>query len=176
MQRLCLTAQAIGKNRSSLPQHDSLFSVARPFSPLRTNVHHLSHHIHPAPLPQFQHQDFLRNSLTMDFDIDTDNSPPALAILPEELLLAIIERLTIPSLVALSQVNRKFQRIARPILCAKRFSFLLNAQSFSLEEGQRFACFICCKTYFSDSFSVNQTRGRRAIDGDKELWRFCADC
>jgi hypothetical protein len=124
------------------------------------------------------------------------NSPlllASLSSLPEELCLPVIENCDMPSIIALSMTNRKFQRLADPNGKARHslmLEFLAKAQDFPqwqlrgefqrLREGWRkcgYICYTCKKVLPSDRFAdkdVKGTRGGRAAR--RYTKRGCIQC
>jgi hypothetical protein len=103
------------------------------------------------------------------------------ALLPEELYLAIIDHLPIPSIIALSQTNRLFNRVANPTSESKSpllNAFLIEAQHFSRWRGDGFACFVCDRILPRRRFSNDHTKDERGRDGptSRQTERFCVQC
>jgi hypothetical protein len=101
------------------------------------------------------------------------------ALLPEELYLAIIDHLPMPSIIALSQTNRLFNRVANLTSDLKRpqlNAFLISAQASPRWRGDGFACFVCTKVLPRRRFSDDHTKDERGRDGAEQTERFCVPC
>jgi len=98
----------------------------------------------------------------------------SLAALPEELKLAIIERLDVPSIISLRQTNKTFNRLCDPIdksRHAELQTFLISAETFPHWQGHAFACFTCKKVMPRTSFTSLQL-----VNSSQKRTRFCIDC
>lgn len=111
---------------------------------------------------------------------DVSDDPAALSSLPEELHLAIIEKLDVASLFALSRTSRQFQRLADPLDTSRRCAledFLIEAQYFARWQAQDgFACFTCSKVLPRNDFGDTQIKGKHGLNGNKQRLRFCIEC
>jgi hypothetical protein len=109
---------------------------------------------------------------------DDSNKAPLLATLPEELCLAIIEKLDMSSIIALSKTNRQFNRLSDPTAKSRRpmlYEFLLEAQTFPRwQDG--FACFTCAKVLPRSRFANAQSKHKRGRNGSDQKRRFCVQC
>jgi hypothetical protein len=115
--------------------------------------------------------------------VDTNPTPPpqaSLPGLPEELCIAIIDECDIPSLIALSQTSRLFNRLIDPFapsLYWQMRDFLIKSQSFPYAQAiDGFACFICTKVLPRSNFTDKHTRSPYGRLGSLQRLRFCIPC
>jgi hypothetical protein len=110
--------------------------------------------------------------------VDDGIRPPLLATLPEELCLAIIEKLDISSIIALSQTSRRFNRLSDPTEESRHsqmIKFLVEVQAFPRWKNG-FACFFCLKVLPRCRFTDKQTKSPRGRNGSEQEGRFCIQC
>ena len=102
-----------------------------------------------------------------------------LAALPEELCLAIIDELDMPSIFALSETSRFFNRLANPTADSRRpllTEFLLEAQDLPRWKRTRFACFACNKILPRHRFIDSQVATILGKGASQEKTRHCVQC
>jgi hypothetical protein len=111
--------------------------------------------------------------------VDNNANTPTLAALPEELCMAIVDVLDIPSLIALSQTSRQFHRLADPYDDSRRSQmreFLAKAQYFPRWLADGFACFTCTKVLPRDRFADKDMVKKRGKGNVQERKRSCIQC
>lgn len=115
----------------------------------------------------------------------TNNSPAdvsslLLSTLPEEVYLLILDHLPIPSILALSQTSKSFNRIVNPTCDPKRRllldEFLVEAQNFPRWRGDGFACFVCVGIFPRRRFVDELTKDEYGRGGGRQKGRFCVLC
>jgi hypothetical protein len=94
----------------------------------------------------------------------------------------VIEKCDMPSLTALSETSRQFQRLADPYDKSRRSlmeEFLIEAQAFprwQQDQQDGFACFSCTKVLPRARFTTKHTKGIRGRNGGCQYQRSCIQC
>jgi hypothetical protein len=93
--------------------------------------------------------------------------------------MAVVEILDMQSIIALSQTNRQFHRLADPYDESRRSQlrqFLTRAQSFPRWLADGFACFTCTKVLPRDRFADKDMVKKRGKGKVQERKRSCIQC
>lgn len=97
-------------------------------------------------------------------------NPPTLPTQPEEPYLTVLEKLNIPSTVALHQTSQHFHQLANPTLQLRRSQMnksLLEAQKSPRSRKDGLAYFTCNKLLPRHRFTDKHTKGRRGRNGSQ---------